>query len=266
MPSCELVVIVPYRDRPSHLVTFVPAISAFLDTHEVPHRLVIVNQGDSLPFNRGALINVGVLETSTDVGWICFHDVDMLPESDSCDYSRPSHPTHLAACVQQFGYKLPYRTFFGGVVVMGRDVFHAVNGCSNEYWGWGREDDDLFLRLLASKFPIVRKPGRYKSLPHPPSRHPKQLTVNTNRLLATLMFTSAHISGADRHLLSAINSICSRYSTQRDEPRDPRCDGLSTLTYSVRCKASIGNFMSPLQNVVSSRHEVITVVLREGYR
>ena len=27
------------------------------------------------------------------------------------------------------------------------DLFKKVNGYSNEYWGWGFEDDDLLMRL-----------------------------------------------------------------------------------------------------------------------
>ncbi len=29
-------------------------------------------------------------------------------------------------------------------------TFKRVNGYSNEYWGWGFEDDDLLLRLTES--------------------------------------------------------------------------------------------------------------------
>ena len=35
-------------------------------------------------------------------------------------------------------------------------VFEKVNGYSNEYWGWGREDDDMFVRLRARNIPTFK--------------------------------------------------------------------------------------------------------------
>ena len=40
-----------------------------------------------------------------------------------------------------------FDTYFGGVTLFPIDLFKKVNGYSNEYWGWGFEDDDLLMRL-----------------------------------------------------------------------------------------------------------------------
>lgn len=37
---------------------------------------------------------------------------------------------------------------FGGVTMFTAEQFIAVNGFSNLYWGWGAEDDDLYLRTV----------------------------------------------------------------------------------------------------------------------
>ena len=45
----------------------------------------------------------------------------------------------------------------------------AVNGFSNEFWGWGGEDDDLFNRVQNHNLKLSRysnKLGRYTMLYH----------------------------------------------------------------------------------------------------
>ena len=44
-----------------------------------------MDQVDSAPFNRGALLNVGFLEARRLDNFTCFvfHDVDMVPETDT---------------------------------------------------------------------------------------------------------------------------------------------------------------------------------------
>ena len=44
-------------------------------------------------------------------------------------------------------FSLPYPSFIGGVLALRRDHIEKSNGCSNSYYGWGVEDDDLEIRL-----------------------------------------------------------------------------------------------------------------------
>jgi hypothetical protein len=37
--------------------------------------------------------------------------------------------------------------YFGGASLLNTSTFQLVNGFSNQYWGWGGEDDDLLQRL-----------------------------------------------------------------------------------------------------------------------
>ena len=40
-----------------------------------------------------------------------------------------------------------YSNYAGGVAAINRRNFYAVNGFSNDYWGWGSEDEDFSARL-----------------------------------------------------------------------------------------------------------------------
>ena len=45
-------------------------------------------------------------------------------------------------------FRLPYTSYYGGVSQIPRNVFEAINGNSNQFFGWGGEDDDLWNRLV----------------------------------------------------------------------------------------------------------------------
>ena len=42
--------------------------------------------------------------------------------------------------------RVPYDGIFGGVTAFRRRHFELVNGFSNQFYGWGGEDDDMYNR------------------------------------------------------------------------------------------------------------------------
>jgi len=159
----KLSIIVPYRNRKEHLDKFLPAIESCRFLDGIDYEIVIVEQEDGKPFNRGKILNIGAVYSKNST-YYCFHDVDMLPISS--DYSYVSIPTHLASEAEQFGFKLPYNGYFGGVTLFDKNSFNEINGYSNDYWGWGAEDDDVMFRCIVKGIKPARKIGRYLSLSH----------------------------------------------------------------------------------------------------
>ena len=159
----KLSIVVPYRDREEHLSKFIPTLENSEYLKELDFEILIVEQDSEKPFNRGKLLNIGFSE-SKESDYFCFHDVDMLPLVSY--YSRVFNPTHLAAEAEQFGFKLPYNGYFGGVTLFDKNSFQRVNGFSNDYWGWGAEDDDILFRCKVLEIKTSRKKGRYQSLKH----------------------------------------------------------------------------------------------------
>jgi len=146
----KLAIIVPYRDREEHLNVFVSHMHEFLKDKGIDYTIFITEQSDDRPFNYGKLCNCAVKEIPEEYTYFAFHDIDMLPMNDECDYAYPESPTHLATNVEAHDNKLPYPQYFGGVVVISREDFENANGYSNEYWGYGFQDLDLLKRLERS--------------------------------------------------------------------------------------------------------------------
>lgn len=166
----ELIIIVPYRQRAEDLKQFVPHMHRFL--RDIKHRIVVIEQAGSGLFNRAKLLNVGFKLYQDQKAYFCFHDVDMLPESAACDYSYPVMPTHLAAYCSQFDYQM-LPSYFGGVLLVNKEDFQRINGCSNQYWGWGGEDDDLRKRFDQTwTIPRRRRMGRYHCIERLACDHP----------------------------------------------------------------------------------------------
>ncbi|WKX91042.1 hypothetical protein Q1695_009684 [Nippostrongylus brasiliensis] len=152
----KVAIVVPYRDRESHLRIMLHNLHSFLTKQQLDYAI---------------LMNVGFAEAMKLYPWECFifHDVDLLPEDDRNLYSCPTIPRHMSVAVDKFNYKLPYSSIFGGISAMTVEQLHSINGFSNKYWGWGGEDDDLANRVSAAGYKIARYPAkiaRYKMIKH----------------------------------------------------------------------------------------------------
>ncbi len=164
----RLAVVVPFRDREHHLIELIPALKKMLLEQGIDFKIVVVEQVDGKPFNRGKLKNIGAHYAFKDSDYFCFHDVDMLPVN--ANYRYPSSPLRL---IKKF--ETTWRTAdelsdtnFGGVVMLNKENYLSANGYSNEFWGWGKEDDDFFNRLiLKGLVPFEDNEGLYRELPNP---------------------------------------------------------------------------------------------------
>ena len=131
-------IIVPYRDRKKQLDVFVEHMHTYLPTVGLDFEICVVEQGNDKPFNRAKLLNVGVLQNQDIHNKFVFHDVDVLPLSNKMDYTIPPYG------VIKHIWGAPHS--LGGCIAMLGKTFTTMNGFSNNYWGWGREDVDLQLR------------------------------------------------------------------------------------------------------------------------
>lgn len=67
----------------------------------------VLFQQEPTTFNRGLLLNVGVIEALKFDNYTCFifHDVDLIPLNDHNLYRCGKNPIHLAVAMNKFKYK-----------------------------------------------------------------------------------------------------------------------------------------------------------------
>jgi hypothetical protein len=159
MKKNKLGIVVPYRCRQEQLILFKKSISNYLVNAGIEYELIIVEQDNAKTFNRGKLLNVGfTYAKKLKCDYVIFHDVDMLPMN--VDYSYSEYPIHLAAKFKSNDpnfNRVIFDTYFGGVTLFPVEDFEQINGYSNEYWGWGYEDDDLLYRCKINNIKLDTK-------------------------------------------------------------------------------------------------------------
>jgi len=170
-PRHHVTIIVPFRDREEHLNIWLNHMHPFLQRQLLEYRIFVVEEVPHKVFNKAMMMNIGFIEARKlfNADCLIFHDVDMIPEDDRNLYACMEKPRHLGAFCDKWNYTLPYYGLFGGAISLTPAEFIRFNGYSNEFFGWGGEDDDMFQRVRASKTNITRFPqevSKYTMLKH----------------------------------------------------------------------------------------------------
>lgn len=228
----RLTVLVPFRGREAHLAQLRPALESHLQAQGIDYKLLLIEQQGTGTFNKARLLNAGMLHSAADSDYYCIHDVDNIPVN--ADYRCPSQPlrlvTKLLSTHRQETEYLDH--YFSGAVTLRKEHAFAANGLSNHYWGWGKEDDDFFFRLLMQGFCChADQEGTYHDLANPQAQHFSK---------ATKKRTSPQLE-ANRHRRNSLLRL----------QLDPAKDGLNSLTYSILARETEGRFEKILVDIGS---------------
>ncbi|CAJ0588762.1 unnamed protein product [Cylicocyclus nassatus] len=145
---------------------------SFLTEQQLDYSIFIVEQIANQTFNRGKLLNIGFVEAMKLYKWQCIllHDVDLLPEDRRNLHVCPGqNPRYMAVAMDKLGYRNTYKRKFGTSTMFNVKQFRDVNGLSNQYWGWGGEDNDFYNRTRLAGYEVERynaSIARYKMIKH----------------------------------------------------------------------------------------------------
>lgn len=135
-----------------------------------------------------------------------------VPLNQHLNYGYPEngYVVHLTPGKYHPIRRYDYETYIGGVLLLTLRDFERLNGMSNDFWGWGLEDDEFYLRIRDQNLTIVR---------------PSDLTTNRSN-------TFRHIHGAERR------RDYQPRARKKKRKRD-KSGGLSSLAYKVRRKYAV---------------------------
>jgi len=138
-----LYLIVPYRNREVQLKQYVEKMKPYLESLNIPHKIVIVNQSDNDKFRSALLINIGVKyimsQEKGDNYYFCKNDIDTIPIKPN-NYYRPEN----GVINNLYGYY----DCLAGTYIFNPNDFVKMNGLSNSFEGWGGEDTDAWARAI----------------------------------------------------------------------------------------------------------------------
>ena len=147
----SLVIILPIRNREHNLKEYLENMIPIFNYQNINYRIFIIEQSKNKRFNKGKINNIGFLEAlkeNKNYNRILFNDVDNYP----LDKNLINYNTKVDKVNHFFGNK----KWLGGFFMINKSIFQKVNGYSNNFWGWGGEDQDLQNRLKFNNVNIDR--------------------------------------------------------------------------------------------------------------
>ena len=214
----NIAIIFPYRDqkeqkREEQLNNI---LSYYKNINNPNIDIFIIEQANDKLFNKGTLLNIGhkIISSKNKYQNEIHHDIDMLPDNERIKYFFNDN---VIACKINNKKYNGSSNFVGGILSIPLNIMDQINGYSNNFWGWGREDDNLYKRLYAQQIKIYRpNKGNVTEIEH----------IKANKLYINDNFKNNYDN----------NSI-----THRNELKNGFNSGLSDLSYDIINKEIIAN-------------------------
>ena len=139
-----ITILIHYRNRKEHLDSYLRSIESY-NTH-TPYEMIVVEQEEGKPFNRGLMKNIGFMLRNPESEYVIFNDDDYIPtESMFLEYMKKTEVCR---------YLSAHHRCLGPVVGFHPKCFENTNGFPNVIFEWGVEDRILFYRTIHKGYNI----------------------------------------------------------------------------------------------------------------
>lgn len=160
-PQHRLAIIVAFHDcgnnnqsnaRWKNLYTFSAHMHAYLANLKGAFHIFVVQPHNQGLFNKGVFLNAGFIYAmglhTAGFDYVAFHDVDQVPVSQKSHYAYPTSKGPIRICTKNdlHNGRRGCQTNVTGAMLMHASSIMTLNGYSNNFWGVGCENDDLFER------------------------------------------------------------------------------------------------------------------------
>ena len=139
-----ITIVIHYRNRKEHLDAYLSKIQSY--NIQTPYELVVVEQDEGKPFNRGLMKNIGFTLRDPESDYVIFNDVDIIP-------TEPMFQEYMKK-TEVYRYLSAHNKCMGGVVGFHPRCFENSNGFPNVIFEWGVEDRILFYRTKHKGYDI----------------------------------------------------------------------------------------------------------------
>lgn len=158
---------IPYRARGnqtfrrSQLQKAIKSITTYFSKYTYQFKIIVCEQNDDMPFNRGVLFNIGFLESEKRFPYASTKYIQFNTDIEINDVSFPMELLkftngfmEINSCITTEG--TPSTLFLANCCIYDKKSYLKCNGFPNNLYGWGGDDFAMKRRIKSKNINFIQ--------------------------------------------------------------------------------------------------------------